>query len=431
MFGFDQAADTDRRSGSDAAFGSDSALGSDGVSGAGAVGSFSADASTRHVGALQPPPVAGPPGSWPWGDSSAAQVRGQGWADPAAVPGTGRRAEPGTGRATDPVGVQPVTLGRSRSWSGRPTRRQFLLGAAAVVAGGGAVGVLSRFSAPALPSVLRLATGPKGAVFVEVGGDIADAVHGYAPQTRVTVQMTSATVENLRRLSLGTSDLGFASLDAAALDAHIRTQAITALGRIYDSCLHLVVPARSRVESLRDLTGLRVGVGAAASGTEFTSLRLMEAAGVQPAQAVRLSQAAAMQALGAGSVDAVFSLTGYPTPAIAELARKQPLRLIALAEYAGLLERAIPRAYAPAPIPAGVYQGVGAVDTVLVPNVLLARPGLSDVAVALMMNALYGEASRQYWVHPDSRRISLGLAMITGPVLLHPVAQTWLNHHPA
>lgn len=343
---------------------------------------------------------------------------------PVARRGTDRPAQ---AKTTAEPAIRPV---RPAS-PGLPTRRRFLLGAAAVAIGGGTVGVLSRFSAPAMPVHLNLATGPKGAVFIEVGGDIANSVRGRSPDTRVTVQATGATVENLRRLTLGMSDLGFASLDAAALDPQVRTRGITALGRVYDSCLHLVVRAESPIRSLRDLIGHRVSIGGSGSGTEFTALRLLNTTGVEPSQLLRLGQTPAMKAVEDGTVDAAFSLTGSPTPAIADLANRRAVRLVPLAEFFGFLDRHIPHAFALAPIAAGTYRGIEAIDTVLVPNVLLARPGLSDVAVALVMNALFDAGSRRYWVHPESRAINLAMATVTGPVVLHPAAQSWLDGHPA
>jgi TRAP transporter TAXI family solute receptor len=329
-----------------------------------------------------------------------------------------------------PAGAEPLEAQPSEAQPSEAqpaSRRKFLLGALGVAAGAGSVAVLRRFSDPPLPTRLNLATGPKGAVYIVVGADLADAVHGFSPGTQVSLQLSGATVENLRRLILGTADLGFASLDATAVDSQVRTHSIQALGRVYDSCLHLVVPRESPIQSLRDIAGRRVCVGALASGTEFTSLRLMDSAAVQPSQLVRMGQALAMKALDEGVVDAAFSLTGYPTPAITVLARRRAIRLVPLGEYFGALARSVPQSYAPAPIPAGVYHGVDATDTVQVPNVLLARPGLSDPAVALVMNALYDERSRRYWKHAESKQITLQMATVTGPVQLHRAARRWLE----
>jgi TRAP transporter TAXI family solute receptor len=313
----------------------------------------------------------------------------------------------------------------------RGSRRGFLLGAGAIaLGGGGALGYLARGAGPLPPAHLVLATGPKGAVFVEVGGDIARALEAYSRGSSVQVVETAATVDNLHRLGTRQCDLGFASLDGATVDQQVRRGEITALTRVYDSYLHLVALAGSAVQTVRDLEGRQVSVGGAGSGTEFTAVRLLEAAGVRPARLVRLGQTASMAALADGSIDAAFSLTGYPTPAITDLAARRPLRLVPAGEYFGFLDRAIPHAYQPAPIPAGAYAGVPtSTDTVLVPNVLLGRPQLPGAAVTLVLDALFSARSERFWRHPESRQLSRAMAGATGGVTLHPAAQEWLDAH--
>jgi hypothetical protein len=198
---------------------------------------------------------------------------------------------------------------------------------------------------------------------------------------------------------------------------------------VYDSLLHLVVPARSVIRVLGDCAGRRVSVGASGSGTEFIVLRLLGLTGVRPAAMVRLGQAEALDALARGAVDAAFSLTGFPTPAIAQLAAREPLRLVPLVDFVPVLERSVPHVYAPAAIPVGTYAGVGAALTVFVPNLLLARPALPDAAVSLVTEALLSPVSRRFWTDPDSRRIDVRTAIATGPVRLHPAALAWLRAH--
>jgi hypothetical protein len=287
---------------------------------------------------------------------------------------------------------------------------------------------------PGRPANLVVATGPQGAVFLEVGRDLARAITALSPRTQVTTLVTAATVDNLRLLSSGRADLGLASLDAAAVDPHVGSRAdtgtrILAVSRLYDSFLHLVVMARSPIGDLAGCTGRRIGVGAAGSGTEFTALRLLSLSGVRPSASVRLGQAEAMDALGRGAIDAAFSLTGFPTPAIAGLADRTALRLVSLAEELPLLERAAAGVYRVGAVPAGTYRGIPVTETVYVPNLLLARPGLSDDAVSLTVDALLSSGSRRFWTHPDSRRIDVRTAIATGPVPLHPVALTWMRAH--
>lgn len=295
--------------------------------------------------------------------------------------------------------------------------------------GGGLAASLTVRDRETAPIKLVLATGPKGAVYVEVGADIAKAVEAYSPTTKIEVLPTAATVENLRILGSDEADIGFASLDAAVADSRVRQQTIYALTRVYDSFLHLVVPAESRIQTLRDLVGVRVAVGGAGSGTEFTATKLLSITGIAPAEELRLGQTPAMTALADGKIDAAFSLTGCPTPAISELASRRRIRLVPLGDYFGDLERSIPRAYAPAPISGDVYRGVPAVDTVLVPNVLLARPELPDAVVRLLLSALYDKRSQQFWAHEESRRMTLEMATVTGGAALHPAAKSWLADH--
>jgi hypothetical protein len=304
-----------------------------------------------------------------------------------------------------------------------------LIGGVAVVAGGaGTAWLLRDRQEPAVPASLVLATGPAGAVFREVGGDLARAIHARSPRTAVQVLPTAATVENLDLLARGRADLGFGAIDAVVSAPRTGTIGTTGtICRLYDSFLHLVVLDGSPIRSLRDLAGKRVAMGAAGSGTEFTATTLLTATGVRPGELPRLGQDPAMVAVGAGTVDAAFSLTGFPTPAITQLAQRRRIRMVPLGGYFRTLDRAIPRVYGPAPIPEGAYPDVLATDTVYVPNVLLGRPGLTDDAVTLVIEAALSPSSRQFWTHPDSRRFDVRAAIATGPLDLHPAALAWLR----
>jgi TRAP transporter TAXI family solute receptor len=310
----------------------------------------------------------------------------------------------------------------------RPGRRVVLAAGAAAAAIGGTAVIIAGRDGTDRPRTLVLATGPQGAVFLEVGRDLARAMTALSPATAVTTLITAATIENLKLLAASKADLGLASLDAAAVDPRMR-EGITAVSRVYDSVLHLVVPGASSIGTLAACTGKRVSVGASDSGTEFTTLRLLGLAGVRPATTVRLAQTEAMDALARGAVDAAFSLTGFPTRAIHDLAQRQQLRLVPLVGFAAALDRSIPRVYAPAVVPRGTYPGIGVTATVSVPNLLLARSGLPDSAVSLVTEALLSAGSRRFWTHPDSWRVDVRTAIATGPVALHPAAVAWLRAH--
>lgn len=298
----------------------------------------------------------------------------------------------------------------------------------AIAAGAGA-GVLIPRRGLALPDSLVLATGPKGAVFLIVGQDVAKAVAAEAPRTKVVIKSTAASGENLLLLSLGQADLGFSAIDVAVHNRSVSGGQIKGIARLYQSFVHLVVPAASPIRALADLQGRRVAVGGPGSGTEYTSTTLMTAVGVRPAGTLRLAQTPAMEAVARGTVDAAFSVTGLPTPAVETLAEHTPIRLLPLGEYYPRLNLETPWAYTSAAIPAGTYHGVPETSTVMVGNALLARPGLSDDVITMVAQAVLSDGAKRYWAHAESKQISRELAPAMGTIQMHPAAKAWLNGH--
>lgn len=309
-----------------------------------------------------------------------------------------------------------------------PSRRWVLLGGAAVALGAG-IALVERRGEVSLPDRLVLATGPDGTGFPDAGADLAAAIQDAVRHTRVEVRSTSGSVDNVRMLALGVVDLGYVGLDVASRDYRVLKRSISGVARVFDSHLHLVVAAGSPIRTLVDLDGCRVAVGGPTSGTEYTTALLLGAAGVQPSATLRLAVGPALQALEAGEIDAVFSVSGIPTPAIAALARRMSVRLIPTAEYYPMLDREIPRVYASSMIPAGMYASIPQTPTMAVPNALLARPGISSDVVTTALDALLSDAAGRFRTHEISRQVSRNSAAALGSVRVHPAARTWLREH--
>ncbi|WP_181874282.1 TAXI family TRAP transporter solute-binding subunit [Marinitenerispora sediminis] len=304
------------------------------------------------------------------------------------------------------------------------TRRTVLLGALAALAGCSAPDGASG------PARLVLATGPPGAVFREIGAALAEVLDRQLPETRVTALPSSASTENLRLLHERRAHIGFSSLDAAVGDSGEPSPDLSALGRVYDSHLHLVVAADSPVEAFEDLAGQRVSFGAKESGTEFTMRRLVELTGLD-VEDVRMDQASSADALIAGDIDALFSLTGIPTPAVSRLAEDSQIRLVSLREEANRLADAYPSTYIPATIPATAYPGVAACDTVAIPNLLLARDDLPEETARLVTETVFTESAAIAADRPEAAHINVRTGIATGPVPLHPGAVRWFREQKA
>ena len=282
---------------------------------------------------------------------------------------------------------------------------------------------------------LRLATGPAGAVYRRIGGALATHITEKVPGAVVTTVPSRASTDNIRMLRAGDVQLGLSSLDALITSDGSAPEGLSAVCRLYDSHLHLVVMADAPIAGFRDLVGRRVSLGAHDSGTEFTSLRVL-AIGRVDAEGRYLSQAESAAALGDGGIDAMFSLTGVPTPAITDLAHRRRIRLIPLDEQADALVTAYPGPYAPAMIPATAYAGVPATRTVAVPNVLLVRNDVPDELVYAITDTIFthtgtiASASRDdAEAVPEAWQINVRTGISTGSVPLHPGATAWFRDH--
>ncbi|CAL9472384.1 hypothetical protein SUDANB121_02878 [Nocardiopsis dassonvillei] len=309
-----------------------------------------------------------------------------------------------------------------------PDRRSVLLGALGAAAGAVLAGC-ARGSGAHVPELV-IATGPPGAVFREIGAEIAVLVRERLPATEVTTVDTNASHDNLYLLEDGNAHLGLSSLDSTLThEAEIAEGGtLSAVGRLYDSFVHLVVPDGSPVRALADLAGLRVSVGSEDSGTEFTARQLLREAGLS-ADTVLMDQASSARALADGEIDAMFSLTGLPTPAIAGLARERDVRLIDLSEAAGTMADAHPESYFQATIPATTYHGVPACPTLSTPNLLLCRTDLPDGLVFEVTDTVYRGASRLAAQRPEAAQINVRTGISTGVVPLHPGAVRWYREN--
>lgn len=304
------------------------------------------------------------------------------------------------------------------------TRRTLLRAAA----GGGALAGLSLVSgcsdAPA--GRLVVAAGDERGIYIAFARLLAERVTARTG-IEVEVLRTEGSVDNVRRLERGEADLGLALADTLG---RTPPAAVTAVARVYENYLQLVVHADGPVRSLADLAGRTVSLGAAGSGAARTGAALLRAAGLDEGSggdAVRVRHAGlatALDQLRTERVDAVLWSGGIPTPAISALDRETPLRMLDLAPVLDTLAATSGFPYGPRRVPPVGYAPAGEdARTVGVPNLLLARADLRDDLVAPVVGVLVRRAAV---LLPDYVRglqyLTPATMVQTSPVPLHPGA---------
>jgi TRAP transporter TAXI family solute receptor len=354
------------------------------------------------------------------------------------------------------------------------TRRSFL-GFGAAAASGLLLPGCSRGRAdepaPSEPGVFS--TGNLNGVYNQFGAALS-ALVSEVTGVELKPVVSDGSVDNLYKVSGGKADLGLCTSDSALAayegtgEFSTRRLRFTALARVYDNYVHVVVPMASKAKSLDDLFPSKdspnrkmvVGVGPKNSGTEIVADLILNKAradiiarnpALDPAkvEVVRKNLTLEQMALAVqpkdnasrGSIDAFIWSGGVPTLPIADLQKTIGFRLldigtvaeaIALREFGGFMVSAIPPSQ---------YGLASSVPTLAIPNYLIAKPNLSDSWAWWTVNTLFRRqndlikgtpspgASPGTGGHPEAGALDPRSAIATMPVPLHPAAERWYRQN--
>lgn len=218
-----------------------------------------------------------------------------------------------------------------------------------------------------------IVAGVQGGTDLAMGEDIAAVAAECG--IGLTVQESDGSIENMEAVrDRPRTQLGIVQSDVLEYfqtfqgddPALARTaQGVRIAFPLNDSAVHVL--ARSDIADLDGLTGLRVATGPEDSGTRVTADLVMDLAGVSPAERVALAPEAAVDALVAGTVDAMFYVGGVPAALLDDPRLGEGVHLLPLEAPA------LRAAYGPAEIPAGAYPFAdAAVPVVKVRSLLVA-----------------------------------------------------------
>lgn len=304
-----------------------------------------------------------------------------------------------------------------------------LLAAGATLTGGAATP-----PTPAYPSgPMPIATGERDGVYYQYGLALREAIRTGMPGLEPYLTVSSSGRHNqesgrhnLELAAAGKVRLAFASADTVASLSSSQTDRLATLARLYDNYLHLVVRRGDSptIETLSDLRGRRVSIGADGSGSERSATQLLRVAGLDDAVTIRrLGLDDSTTALRNRKIDAFFFFGGLPTASIARLHLIQPIQLIDLGDWIGGLS-GHGDFYTRLTIPSSTYgPGVNPVTTVGLPNYLVVPKRMDpDLAYALT-NLLFEQQEEMAKTHAVVGRLDRRAAITTPtPLRLHPGA---------
>lgn len=231
-----------------------------------------------------------------------------------------------------------------------------------------------------------IGTGGTGGVYFYYGTQIAKIISSDTKLSATAIQTAASVDNNLLLRDRTSSERGTyyceTTLPDTALVAykgtHEKFTGKPAPSRLlfvmYPNVLQIVTTTGSGIKDLGDLAGKRVSTGAPSSGTEFSTLNLLKAAGVKTdsfSKWARLGAGESAEGLSNGTLDAYFWSGGIPTGSVSELAttlerKGQKIALLSLDPEGKAIqefEKEFPGLGNPITIPAKVYGTASDIST--------------------------------------------------------------------
>ena len=290
-------------------------------------------------------------------------------------------------------------------------------------------------AAQAQQKTIAIGTGGTGGVYYPLGGGLANILTKAIPGLQATAEVTGGSVDNLKLIGAGRSELGFSMVDAA-LDAEkgqdkfkgapvpVRTLMV-----LYPNQMHVVTIEGTGIEKMADLKGKRVSTGSGGSATEVMAFRVIEAAGLDKDKDMkreRLGVAESVNAIKDRKIDAFFWVGGLPTAAVTDLGATPgvKIKLIDHGDLAKPMNEKYGNLYASSTIKAGTYPGQTAnnVNTV-VWNILVSNANMPDQMAYDIVKTVIDKKADLVAVHGEARNFEVANQVKDySPIPWHPGA---------
>ncbi|WP_319531843.1 TAXI family TRAP transporter solute-binding subunit [uncultured Cohaesibacter sp.] len=280
---------------------------------------------------------------------------------------------------------------------------------------------------------VSIGTGGTGGVFYTVGAGLADLLTAKGNEISANAEVTGASIENVRRVSMGQMTVGFSSASTlyagfVAEDPFEEKQKVMAIAALYPAVLQVAATAASGAKTIADLKDLRVSVGPPGSNSSVLAERMLTAHDAFNINNVQfLSYGEATNAIKNGNLDASIILAGVPASAFIELTTTTDAKLIPVetANATSLISEY--PFYALGQVKGGIYNGNDEpVASMVDPVILFTSADADEELVYNITKTMFDNLSTLGEVHPAAALITRENAPNT-PIPLHPGAKRYFD----
>lgn len=323
----------------------------------------------------------------------------------------------------------------------RPVKRSIVLLLTLAMLATLAIGCGSSESGDQTPQAqtqyINIATGGTAGTYFPLGGAMAEILNSNIPGVNATAEATNASVANVNLLNGGSvqlafiqNDISYYASEGVEMFADNQVSGLQALATLYPETVQIITLDKSGINTVADMKGKRIAVGAAGSGVEANARQILVANGItyDDINVQYLSFAEAANGLKDGNIDAGFITAGFPTAAIQDIAAQHNVVLIPVTdETADKLIAQYPF-YTRVTIPAGTYPKQDEdVQSVAVKAMLVTTEGMDEQMAYDVTKAIYTSLDKLKAAHSVGALITKESAKDGISIPMHPGAEKYFN----
>lgn len=284
---------------------------------------------------------------------------------------------------------------------------------------------------------VNIATGGTAGTYMPLGAAFAEIWNKNVEGVNATAETTGASVANVNLLKEGKVEVIFVQNDISyyaengteVFDGN-KYADIRGLATLYPETVQIVTIEGKGINSLADLKGKKVAVGAAGSGTEANARQILAAAGItyDDINVQYLSFADAANNLKDGNIHAAFVTAGFPTAAIQDISAQHKVKLVPVEdEMSDKLVADYPF-YTKINIPAGTYKDQAEdVKAVAVSAMLAVSSDMDEELAYQLVKTLYDNLDRVELAHTVGKMIRPETGQDGMSITLHPGAKRFFD----
>ncbi|WP_266081444.1 TAXI family TRAP transporter solute-binding subunit [Haladaptatus caseinilyticus] len=280
---------------------------------------------------------------------------------------------------------------------------------------------------------VTIGTGGTGGVYYPLGGGMADIMNKNLKNVEATAESTGASVENCRLVANGEMTMALALGNAVLLAVNGEGDFSKALNLkaafgAYQNSTQVITTKGSGIETIPDMKGKKISVGAPGSGTEVIAKELLSHFNIsyKDINAQRLSFSETATAMQDGQVDAGFWSVAYPASSIQNLASQRDIKFVKFPKKD--LNKITSKFdyYSKGTIPAGTYKGINKdVQVPGVTNTMVVQNSMSEDLAYKLTKTVFENLDSLAEVHQAANQFE-GTAR-AAPIDLHPGSKKYFD----